>query len=106
MKREIAQYGPISCGMLASKKLEFNYTEGIYEEKVLIPYVNHIVSVVGYGESEEGVEYWIVRNSWGSYWGEYGYFYLRMYKNNLGIELDCVAGYPTYDNPKLAQETE
>jgi len=106
MKKEIATYGPISCGMQVTPGLQFNYTEGIYEEKLLVPIVNHIVSVVGYGETEDGVPYWIVRNSWGSYWGEYGFFKLRMHKRNLGIELDCVAGYPTYEAPKYNEETE
>lgn len=33
----------------------------------------HALNVVGYDETPEGIQYWIVRNSWGEGWGEKGY---------------------------------
>ena len=63
--------------------------------------INHEISVVGYGVTEEGTEYWIGRNSWGTYWGDYGFFYMQMYTDNLGIEQDCTAGIPSF-RPNLA----
>jgi cathepsin X len=87
MKAELALHGPISCGIHATNNFENNYDGGIYSEDIgpLKFELNHEISVVGYGVSETGEEYWIGRNSWGTYWGDYGFFYMSMYGNNLGI---------------------
>jgi len=44
--------------------------------------------------SDPGEEYWVGRNSWGTYWGEYGFFRIAMHKDNLGIERDCIWATP------------
>ena len=105
MKAELAAHGPISCGIHATDNFENNYDGGIYSEKT-IGLINHEISVVGYGVSEDGVEYWIGRNSWGTYWGDYGFFYMQMHKDNLRIEQDCIAGIPTYDKPTSSAGVE
>ena len=68
MQKEIFNRGPISCGIDAQPILE--YQGGIY--KGAGGGTDHVISVVGWG-SEGGSEYWIVRNSWGEFWGEMGY---------------------------------
>ena len=93
MKEEIYNNGPIGCGVEVTPRFE-NYTTGVYEEWLSYYSINHEIAVVGWGVTEDGVEYWIGRNSWGSFWGEGGFFRIKMHGNNLGIETDCDWGIP------------
>jgi cathepsin X len=81
------QRGPITCNIAVTKEL-VNYTGGIFNDKTGVTEIDHSVSVVGYGV-EDGVKYWIVRNSWGTYWGEEGYMRIVRGTNNLQIETQC-----------------
>ena len=46
---------------------------------------NHAVVIVGWG-NKNGVDHWIVRNSWGTDWGKRGYFFIQSGVNKCGIE--------------------
>jgi cathepsin X len=97
MKKEMYTHGPISCGIQATDKFEA-YTGGVYAEHHLFPMINHEIAVVGWGETDNGEGYWIGRNSWGTYWGENGFFKMSMEKRmDLGITSDCSAGLPSFE---------
>eukprot|EP00397_Hematodinium_sp_SG-2012_P008357 GEMP01008415.1.p1 GENE.GEMP01008415.1~~GEMP01008415.1.p1 ORF type:complete len:643 (+),score=90.31 GEMP01008415.1:60-1988(+) len=98
MKAEILR-GPIVCGVMATEKME-SYTGGLFSERRTHVTINHDVSLLGWGRMDTTfannvkVEYWVMRNSWGSFWGEFGHMRLMMYRNNVGIENSCAWAVP------------
>lgn len=104
MKAEIYKNGPIGCGIEATDEFE-KYTGGIYSEHKMFPQINHEISVVGWGkDAATGEEFWWGRNSWGTYWGIYGFFKMAMHKNNLAIETDCTAGIPSFKKNRVDED--
>ncbi|CAM8974950.1 unnamed protein product [Rhodiola kirilowii] len=72
------------------------YKEGVFTGRCGTD-LDHGVAVVGYGTTLDGTKYWIVRNSWGSDWGEQGYIRMQrgisMKEGMCGIAME--ASYPT-----------
>jgi cathepsin X len=91
MQAEIFARGPIACSLNAEPL--HTYTGGVLrsdEPKV----VNHAVSVYGWGTDPEEGPYWLVRNSWGQYWGEGGSFRIERGSDTLGLESRCAWATP------------
>jgi len=82
---EIYVRGPVAATINAEPIVD--YTGGIFSNTTFSKSTNHIVSIIGWEKDEEtGKKHWIVRNSWGHYWGEMGFVRVEMGSNILGLE--------------------
>jgi cathepsin X len=93
MMAEIYKNGPIACGINAEEIV--SYTGGVLNLPHKLKMVHHIISIVGWGfDPSLQKQYWVIRNSWGSYWGELGFMRLVLGENQLGIEKTCAFALP------------
>lgn len=102
LKKAVA-HQPVSVAIEASGRALQLYQSGVFTGKCGTR-LDHGVVVVGYG-SENGQDYWLVRNSWGTGWGEDGYFKLQrnvrvISTGKCGIALE--ASYPVKNGQNYA----
>nr|AFK34042.1 unknown [Lotus japonicus] len=93
LKHAVAFARPVSVAFQVVDGFRL-YKEGVYTSDTCgnTPMdVNHAVLAVGYGV-ENNVPYWIIKNSWGSTWGDHGYFKMELGKNMCGVA--TCASYP------------
>ena len=64
--------GPVSVTVEADRAVFQRYTSGILNSRQCGTNLDHAITAVGYGV-QDGVTYYIVRNSWGATWGDAGY---------------------------------
>lgn len=82
--------GVVSIAIDASNWSFQLYTSGIYDEPACNPQnLDHAVGLVGFGV-ENNTPYWIVRNSWGTSWGEKGYIRMIRKDNQCGVATDVI----------------
>jgi len=102
LQKAVASVGPVSVGIDASLSTFHHYSHGVYfDRKCNNKRLDHGVLVVGYDTINDDVvddgnhpkDYWIVKNSWGSSWGDNGYIKMARNKENAcGIATAAV--YP------------
>ena len=83
----VFEHGPVSvCYQVVTGFRD--YKSGVYSSstcKNSAMDVNHAVLAVGFGQDEKGMDYWIVKNSWGDTWGDKGYFKIQRGVNMCGM---------------------
>lgn len=89
IKREVLAHGPVACSVAALPLV--TYSRGIYNDTAPDGGVDHVVSIVGWGE-DKGLKYWHVRNSWGESWGEMGFG--RVAIGLLQLDTECTWALP------------
>ena len=72
------------------------YSSGVFDSACGTD-LDHGVAAVGYGTTSDGTKYWLVKNSWGTSWGDNGYIMMardvKAKEGLCGIAMD--ASYPT-----------
>eukprot|EP00468_Gymnochlora_sp_CCMP2014_P008763 CAMPEP_0167753792 /NCGR_PEP_ID=MMETSP0110_2-20121227/7909_1 /TAXON_ID=629695 /ORGANISM="Gymnochlora sp., Strain CCMP2014" /LENGTH=445 /DNA_ID=CAMNT_0007639595 /DNA_START=303 /DNA_END=1640 /DNA_ORIENTATION=- len=102
---DIYKYGPAAVGIDTPTSL-FSYSGGIFQcsqtrhegtnLKNLKSWeaTNHAVLVYGWGETKTGQKYWILKNSWGAYWGENGFFKLARASKGQNADACAITSMP------------
>jgi cathepsin B len=106
MMHEIYTNGPIQvCFTVYDSFYSFfrQYPNGIYTTPSGASLGGHCVKIIGWGE-EQGLKYWIVANSWGTSWGDKGYFKVARGIDLSGFETWVYAGCPA-NSPTACQLT-
>lgn len=83
------KYGALTTGFLVYEDL-MHYKSGVYRHEKGSQVGGHAITVVGWGK-QGNTDYWIVQNSWGSWWGQNGFFYMDM--DDYDCEFFTMFGY-------------
>ncbi|MEC7969949.1 MAG: C1 family peptidase [Pseudomonadota bacterium] len=95
IKAALCQHGPVTASMWVTPAFSaysngiFNENNGVFATNGALrhSFTNHAMALVGWGldkSSRPWRPYWIVKNSWGTDWGEDGYVRVDMRSNNIG----------------------
>mmetsp|Transcript_26285 Transcript_26285/g.76824 ORF Transcript_26285/g.76824 Transcript_26285/m.76824 type:complete len:174 (-) Transcript_26285:340-861(-) len=90
LKAELATKGPVESAFTVYADF-VHYKSGVYSHTTGSALGGHAVKIIGYG-TENGVDYWLVQNSWTTTWGDGGYFKIKAGTDECGIESAAVAG--------------
>lgn len=93
IQRDIMEHGPVVANYLVFDDFQ-EHVSSIYTRSKKAVYTGaHAVRVIGWG-TEDGIDYWLVANSWGTDWKDNGFFKIRRGNNECNIEEMILSGEP------------
>jgi C1A family cysteine protease len=69
---------PLAVAIEADKRVFQSYKSGVLTDAACGQNLDHAVLAVGYGTTDDGQDYWLIKNSWNTTWGDEGYIKLGM----------------------------
>lgn len=88
IKQALCEHGPLATAVMADAQFQA-YTGGVFSSNQTYPWINHGIVIVGWNDQKGA---WLIRNSWGTNWGETGgygsergYMWIKYGSNNVGI---------------------
>jgi cathepsin K len=84
IKEALCNYGPVAASVNATPLLQNFGGDGVFFETAsnnANPETNHAVMIVGWDDDKQA---WLMRNSWGTNWGDDGYCWIKYNTNNIG----------------------
>lgn len=94
LKAAVAQQ-PVSIAIEADTKYFQSYSSGILTSSSCGTKLDHGVLIVGYG-TEDGQDYWLVKNSWGTSWGDNGYVKIARSESTNDAGVCGIAMQPSF----------
>jgi len=94
--QEILTNGPVEACFSVYEDF-LHYKKGVYQHTSGDYLGGHCIKVIGWGV-ENGVSYWLINNSWTTYWGDKGQVKIARGQDECGIEDQVVAGIPSYSS--------
>ncbi|MCX8019672.1 MAG: C1 family peptidase [Chitinophagaceae bacterium] len=106
IKEAICKYGPVAASVQVTPLFQ-NYTNGVFfefESNYNNPTSNHAIVIVGWDDDKQA---WLIKNSWGTDWGEDGYMWIKYNSNNIGRRAAWIVAkkFNKFNvNPKILQK--
>lgn len=104
IKTAISTYGPVAAAICVGPNFS-NYRSGVFttdEKASCNGGINHAILLTGWDDSSQS---WILRNSWGTGWGESGYMKIRWGISNVGYAANYVVYTPANSSTATATST-